>query len=42
MLLGNDVLDVEGEEIGVVLMQAAVLTPTLSPFPNEFASGGIH
>jgi hypothetical protein len=42
MLLGDDVLNVERKEIGVVLVQAAVFTTTACPLPDEGPESGIH
>lgn len=35
-------LYMKSEEVGVVLMQAAILTPTAGPFPDEGPQPGIH
>ena len=35
MLLGDHVLGVKGQEIVVILVQAAVLTATCCPLPHE-------
>jgi hypothetical protein len=42
VLLGDDMFDVEGQEIGVVLMQLAVCTATACPLLDEGPGSGIH
>src|SRR5258707_2959541 len=42
MLLGDDVLDVEQQEIGVVFVKVAVFTPMACALPNEGPQNGIH
>ena len=42
MLLRDYVLDVEGKEIVIILVQAAVLTATACPLPDEGPERGIH
>ena len=42
MLLGDHVLDVEGEQIIIILVQVAVLTATAGALPDEGAERGIH
>jgi hypothetical protein len=39
VLLGDDMCDVEGQEIGVALVQLAVFTATACPLPDEGPSG---
>jgi hypothetical protein len=42
MLLGNHVLDVEGKEVGVIFVQAAVFTAMAGPLSDESAERGIY
>ena len=42
MLLGDDVLDVKRQEIGVVFVKPAVFTAAAGPFPDEGPERGIH
>ena len=41
VLLGNDVLDVEREEV-IVLMHQTVFAPVVCPRPDQPARGGVH
>jgi len=41
MLLGDDMLNVEGHEV-VVFMQPAVFTTTACPFPDKGPESGVH
>ena len=42
VLLGDHMLDMEGEEIVIVFVQAAVLTAAARPLPDEGPERGIH
>jgi hypothetical protein len=42
MLPGDDVLNVERQEIGVFLVQPAVFTTTAGPLPDEGPESGVH
>src|SRR5271157_645365 len=42
MLLGDDMLNVERQEIGVVFVQPAVFTATASPHPDKGPESGVH
>ncbi|HEV3339567.1 MAG TPA: hypothetical protein VG125_04405, partial [Pirellulales bacterium] len=42
MLLGDHVLDVEGEKIVVVFVEAAVLTTAACPISDKGPERGIH
>lgn len=42
MLLGNDVLNVEGDEIVVFFVEAAVFTTMACPLPDEGPESGVH
>jgi hypothetical protein len=42
VLLGDNVLNVKRQEIGVVLMKPAVFTATTRPLPNEGPESGVH
>lgn len=42
MLSGDDMLDVEGKEIMIVLVQAAVLATLAGPLSDEGAKSGVH
>jgi hypothetical protein len=42
VLTGDDVLDMERQEVGVAFMQATILATATCTFPNEGAQRGIH
>jgi hypothetical protein len=42
MLLGDDVLDVKRQKIGVVLVKLTVFKATACPFPRERSQCGTH
>ncbi len=42
VFFGDDMLDVESEEVCIVFVQAAVFTATACPLPDEGPEGGIH
>jgi hypothetical protein len=42
VLLGDHVLNVEGQEIGVVLVKPAVFTAAARPLPDQGPESGVH
>jgi hypothetical protein len=42
MLLGENVLNVESQEIGVVLVQPTILAPTSCSLPDEVPEAGVY
>jgi hypothetical protein len=42
MLLGDDVLNVERQEVGIVFVKPAVVTATAGPLPDEGPKSGVH